>query len=231
MQDFYEAWAHKIWIHGRQQETKEVRSNKNAVEQAFRDANAALKTALVEDTAIIVADMARRISAVTLLLIGTDEEKGLFERLRSLIAFPGQIAAFDEKVWSYDTKSSGLVKVVPAKKTVGVWFFSGAVRLDSGLPYMIFCRAWTERPVLDQHVATLQIIQEQIAIVKAMQTTRKIETISVWDAYYPTLAAVQWLREQQAPYIFSVSKDRFGSIVGTVERFVQKTGEDRFKKS
>jgi hypothetical protein len=133
--------------------------------------------------------------------------------------------AFDEKVFSHDTKISGLVKVVPNKKVAGLWFFTGACRLDSGYPFMLYCRAWTERPILDQHVATLQIIQEQCGILKEMQTSRHFETISVWDAYYPTLAALQWMREQNIPFIFSINKDRFGGVVSVIERFVKKTGD------
>ena len=96
VKQLYDAFACAIWIQGRQQDTKEVRLNTHALVEAFKDASRAMEPF---SQGVINADLARRLNAKFLIQVGKADEKGLFERFRTFIAFAGEVIGNDEKVY------------------------------------------------------------------------------------------------------------------------------------
>jgi hypothetical protein len=146
----------------------------------------------------------------------------------------GQWAACDEKVFEHDTARSGLIRVVPAKKQVGLWNYSTCVRLEGAqpgplfYPYLVYSRCHTELVSLDQHVTTFDIISAQVDFLRPLQQGRRFETILVYDSYYGTLLSLQYFREQRIPAIMCLNIQRFREYEALLDRFVQKTGEMAF---
>jgi hypothetical protein len=86
-------------------------------------------------------------------------------------------------------------------------------------------------PNLDQLVTTIEILQQQINVVKAHQVDRKVRTVMTHDSYYGTLAGIQLLRDQRIPAIWCLNSSRFSGLGAVIERFVTKTGSLSVKRT
>ena len=86
-----------------------------------------------------------------------------------------------------DTSRSGMIRVVPAKKIVGLWNYTMCILLPGGLPFLLWTRCHTKLTNLDQHVTTIEILQQQIDFVKAHQVDCKVLTVMMHDSYYGTV--------------------------------------------
>ena len=234
----YEALAMRIYLMGKQNGPKEVRRNKNALESDIREAvkyfNTVCRDADGNPYAITEPDLLRRCISALYFEVGTRDEIDLCRYFRALLSSAGQFGACDEKVFQHDTASSGMIRVVPAKKQVGLWNYTVCLRLSGGLqganyyPFLVYTRCHTENTNLDEHVTTAAIIRAQVKFLRLLQPNRRFSTILVWDSYYGTLASLQYLREQRIPSIWCLNVQRFASYRALLDRFVQKTSDMAF---
>jgi hypothetical protein len=192
VQHLFEALAYRILIMGKQQKPVEVRRNTDALDKAVIGAHNRLTAICLDENGkpyrLTEPDLARRIITALVLLVGTKHEFGFNDRFGSLVGFLGERVACDEKVFQHDTSRSGMIRVVPAKKIVGLWNYTMCILLPGGLPFLLWTRCHTELTNLDQHVTTIEILQQQIDVVKAQQEDRKVRTVMTHDSYYGTLA-------------------------------------------
>jgi hypothetical protein len=238
VQNVYEAAACRIYLMGRQNGPREVRRNKNALEDDVKAAVLYFQTVCLDENGrafpITEPDLMRRLIGKTHFMVGSRDETELCEAFRGLLSSTGQWAACDEKVFEHDTARSGLIRVVPAKKQVGLWNYSTCVRLEGAqpgplfYPYLVYSRCHTELVSLDQHVTTFDIISAQVDFLRPLQQGRRFETILVYDSYYGTLLSLQYFREQRIPAIMCLNIQRFREYEALLDRFVQKTGEMAF---
>ena len=95
----------------------------------------------------------------------------------------GEIVACDEKLWHCDSEASGWIKVVKAKKDVGIWNFTAVVWLECQLPYVIYTRAYTEISKLGEIATTFEIVKDWCDLLENYSSPN---STLVMDAYYLT---------------------------------------------
>ncbi len=133
----YETLGYRILIQGRQEHSTEANPTKHFLDLQFQNARQFFVKTLGKDIRIISFDKARRFNTAFCLKVGSDIETKLVTNFRVPFSHYGEHEACDEKVFEFNSASSGMLCVISAKHQKGLWNTTMACTLQSGLPYLI----------------------------------------------------------------------------------------------
>lgn len=228
IKDVYHSFAYRVYIQGKQNGPKESNPQKHALIDAFDDAQCYLSKTLKDQTKLTESDKARRINSWICVKVGSEFEKRLSSNFRSALSSYGEIVACDEKVFEFDSPTSGFFRKIPNKGQKGLWNYTMCVTLSPNIPFLIYSRCATEISNLDQHITMVGLMQEQIDVVREKPVARGHYPCIVYDSFYGTVAGLQLCRKLRQPFIWALNPQRFGSIVELVSDSVRKTGDMAF---
>ena len=227
-QDMYETLAYRILIQGRQEYSSESNPTKHFLDLQFQNAHRFFVDTLGKDIRIIPFDKARRFNTAFCLKVGSEVETKLVSNFRVPFSHYGAHVACDEKVFEFNSASSGMLRVIPAKHQKGLWNTTMACTLESGLAYLIDTVCATEITDMDEHTTMISIFQHQVRILQDKPLERGVFSCGTWDSYYGTQEALQYLREEQYPFIWAINTQRFNPIVSLITDNVRESGQMAF---
>ena len=130
VQAMQQTLAHRILIQGWQDRPTESDPNRRKLDQSFKKANNFLRDHLAEGVPLIGWKKARTLNHNFVIKAGTEDEKELRENWQNPIHHLGEILCCHEKVFHFDSKHQGMIRVVPAKKEVGPWMYTACAFLE-----------------------------------------------------------------------------------------------------
>ena len=160
--------------------------------------------------------------------MGTDDEKELLSHWQEPFHHIGEVLCCDEKVFHFDSKHQGIIRVVPAKKEVGPWFYTACGILENSSPYCLNSRCHWELTALDQNVPTSEIMVEWAELANNLTNHQDLRATLIADSYYLSQEALQLLDEMGAYFICAIQKQRFEEFCTIIDARVQKTGDMAF---
>jgi len=142
----------------------------------------------------------------------------LSKNLQAIYNHLGEYVAGDEKVY-HMTGASGDIRLVPSKRSIGVWLYQLTCCLPGGSPFLLWFRQTDRLSLMWRWIGVHQwvhlIAQEWIEIVKRHpHPTLTLSTI-VLDSYYSSKKATvnlfcEWEDRSISFYCFSVERESRG---------------------
>jgi hypothetical protein len=222
------ALAARILLHAQQQVASRNQQHPNFIDNRFADVVAFLSG----NGAVTLPASAQRLrKMVSFLQIkpGSALEARVFVNLRKMVAKLGEVFAGDEKLYHADLLKSGMVKIVLSKPArVGVWGYEGCIALEGDYPLCIYLRIHFEIAALDENVRMIDIMKDWVRIIEEKTAPREEAAILVADSHYPTIEALQFLRQKKMRFIFACDQNRFQKLSALISQRVQKTGDMAF---
>ena len=129
----YQMLAYRIFIYGRQKRPQENRRDEKAIINAFQ---AARKHCGGDN--LLGSDRARRLNTYMCLRVDHWHQTDLVDNFQSVLLSCGEVLVCDEKVFDFDSANAGWVRVIPAKKQVGLWNYTACVWLSGELLTVCF---------------------------------------------------------------------------------------------
>ena len=204
--------AVKVLIHGWQ-------DKKKSIDQAVRDAVHDLH---ITNANILCATTMRRLVALYWFQIDTVDEFQISEYMGNMFSSFGDSISGDEKLWKYAGASGYTRLVINKPSRIGLWMFQLALRLECGLPCLIYTKMHTSCMENRRVIKCFEIVKEWAdMVIDRVQSNR---TVLYMDSYYLTEEGRQYLRRKKVMYVASINRGRFGTIVDTMERKLDKSG-------
>ena len=211
----FNAWsilAVKVLIQGWQ-------DKKKSVPQAVRDAVHDLHHS---NPKIVCATTMNRLLNLFWFEVDSVDEFQISEYMADVFTSFGDSVAGDEKLWKYAGASGYIRLVINKPSRMGLWMFQAAVRLKCGLPCLIYTKMHTSTMENRRVIKCFDTVKAWADMITERITNGR--TVLYMDSYYLTEEGREYLRRKKVLYVASITRGRFGTIVDTMERKLDKSG-------
>jgi hypothetical protein len=189
------------------------------IEQAVRDAVHDLH---ITNSKIVCARTMVRLVCRYWFEVDTVEEYQILEYMGDVFSFFGYLVSGDEKLFGYAGMSGYVRQVITKPSRLGLWMFQAAVRLECGLPCLIYTRMHSSCMENNRVIKCFQTVKDWGDMIHERFTLGK--AVLYMDSYYLTEESRKYLRQKKVMYVASITRNRFATIVNSLETKLEKSG-------